>query len=677
MLSPRLSDFVFPPLTGDDERDRIVRALNPGLWILFFGSIIAILLVHIIQPIRPTILAVLAVYLLSLLPLRHLMIRGHVRTASGLAIAGLWIILSVGLLTDGIRSPAVASFIPIVIIGAATLGSRAALVLTGAASLFVLCILKAEELGWIQTDDVIIADQSYAIVGVFQLFVAGVLVSALIRERDRSYRKIYSYINNAPDGLMSVDEHGIILSANPVMCEIVGLTKAEILGRDIDTLPSMDTFSAKLAFQAVARLASAIETDEGPMEISAARPDGTKFWAECKARAIELENGSVGALLIVRDVTRRREAEHQLLKHRRMDSINRLAAGIAHDFNYLLMTILATAELLRTVDAGRQHRIDVDSIIDACERGGGLTRQLLLFGSAESTPAGDFDLGEVVRDLRRLLSSMVDERVTLRIDADPMAFVRCNRSQLEQIVMNLVINAKDAIEETGSIELSVRIVRAADPEVNRIVLSVTDDGCGMSPKTQAQAFEPFFSTKGREGTGLGLAVVQEIVVQLGGQITVASEPERGTTVTIEFPAAGEARLLAGSPVEGTEPSLGGETILLAEDDDSVRTAVMRLLKAAGYVVLASATPNEAVAVSDLYRGKIDLLLSDVIMPLASGPDLAVKLLSKRPEMKVLFISGYTDDTIKSNLDGNSVAPLLYKPFTKNAILTRVREVIDS
>ncbi len=663
-------------LAGPGPSDRSARSLNQILGLLFFASVASIAFVLGFD-VGPTHLAVsLVSYSVALLALHRMTARGYFPIASLLTVASTCVLLAYVVVLHGVRSLAAVGYVTMVMVAGAALGSRASLATAGIASGFLVLVCWAEITGWITPDLPSLADGVHGLIVSFQIAITGVFVWAIVRARDRANLESASFVENCPDGMLTVDSRGVILAVNPAFCEIAGLTREKLLGRGIEGFETMDVGTTQAVFRGIGQIIDGVESAHIPVEIFATRSDGTGVWTECKASRIELENGSPGVLIVVRDINRRRKAETHMLNGARLDSINRLAGGIAHDFNNILMIILGNAELLCTADASRKNSPEVDAIVEASERGGRLLRQLLLLGRNETAPSAPVDVSTLVLGLRNLMSSLGGEHIDLRIDVAPDARVRCAPIQLEQILVNLVMNARDSIGSQGSISISVRNERGSQPEADTVVLSVTDDGSGMTPEVRARAFEPLFSTKqAGSNSGLGLAVVNETARRLGGRVAIDSEPGRGTTVVVEFPATADA-LAVTEPADENRPRHGRETILLTEDNDPVRQVALRQLRSAGYAVLEAASASEAVVVSDSYSGEVDLLVSDVVMPIVNGVELAMQLRSRRPDMKVLLISGYTGDALKSHLDVDSVTPLLYKPFSSQALLMKVREVLD-
>jgi len=381
-----------------------------------------------------------------------------------------------------------------------------------------------------------------------------------------------------------------------------------------------------------------------------------------------------------------RSSEERLRHAQKMEAIGRLAGGVAHDFNNLLSVIIGYAQLILggrpEGDATGQL---VKEILAAGTRASQLTRQLLALGRKGVLRPRVLDLNEVLRDEARMLRRIIREDIEIQVvTAHDLALSRLDPTQVEQVVMNLVVNARDAMPGGGRVTLETRNVRAdedfarAHPGLSPgryVMLSVTDTGVGMDAATKARVFEPFFTTKedGR-GTGLGLSTAFGIVEQSGGAIWVESEPGRGSTFVVYFPATEE--LPEAPRVPDARPhAKAGETILLVEDEPQVRGMVKAVLVAEGYAVLEAATPSDAIVLSERFLGTIHLLLTDVVMPAMRGPELARILATSRPAMKVLFVSGYDDA-----LDGSGVppgAPVLHKPLAIDELAARLRETLAS
>jgi CheY-like chemotaxis protein len=374
-----------------------------------------------------------------------------------------------------------------------------------------------------------------------------------------------------------------------------------------------------------------------------------------------------------------------------MEAIGRLAGGIAHDFNNLLTSILGYGGLLLDSLGGAEHsqrRDNLQAIMQSATRAAELTRQLLAFGRRQVLQPRVLTLESVVADLERMLRRVIGAHIDLVIDAGaPRGFIQADPAQIAQVVMNLCLNARDAMVHGGTLTLETRIedVASGSPENDLkpgryVVLAVKDTGAGMDEETQSHLFEPFFTTKGHGfGTGLGLATVLGIVEQSGAHITFSSEPGRGTTFEIFFPlvaepsAAEPVRLPEAEPLKQSLP--GSEVVLVAEDEDAVRNLVRHLLESKGYEVLEASHGGEALAICEQYR-HIDLLLTDVRMPKMGGRELAEKAMPLHPEMSVIFMSGYTDEALIAEGIKVSGASFLQKPFTSSELLGKVRGVLD-
>jgi two-component system cell cycle sensor histidine kinase/response regulator CckA len=417
-------------------------------------------------------------------------------------------------------------------------------------------------------------------------------------------------------------------------------------------------------------------------------PDGTLRWLSGAGRVLLGEEGEpVRAVGISLDVTERHTLEQQYQQAQKMEAIGRLAGGVAHDFNNLLTVILGYCELLLAgLNPDDTIHADIAEIQKAGASAAGLTRQLLAFSRKEIIQPTSLDLNVVVADTRAMLARLIGEDVTIVLELDTaLSPVKADRGQVEQMVLNLAVNARDAMPkggrltiETANIELDERFAKTHVP-VNPgpyVVLTVADTGTGMTPEVRARVFEPFFTTKEPgKGTGLGLATVFGIATQSGGTITVESQVGSGTSFRVYFPRADTAELVVAAPPPVARSRVGIQTVLVVEDADGLRELTKRLLEKQGYTVLLAANADEALRLFDEYPS-IDLLLADVVMPGASGPELVKQLVERRPTLKVIYMSGYTDDAIVHHgvLDPGIV--FLHKPFSSESLGQKIREVID-
>jgi len=379
-------------------------------------------------------------------------------------------------------------------------------------------------------------------------------------------------------------------------------------------------------------------------------------------------------------------SEEQLRQSQKLEAIGRLAGGIAHDFNNLLTVILSYSDmLLHDLPTSDPRHAEITQIQRAGVRAADLTRQLLAFSRQQVLDPSNLDLNEILTSVNNILTRVVGEDVDLKMQLGPgLGSVRVDRSQLEQVIMNLVVNARDAMPDGGRISIRTEAVELDEElagsrlEVTPgpyVMLSVSDTGAGMDKETQARIFEPFFTTKEQgKGTGLGLSTAFGIVKQSGGSIWLYSELGSGTTFKIYLPrVAGGTALL---PTATSELPRGDETILLVEDEEQVRVVAASILRRAGYSVLAAGSPGEAISLAEHATGRIDLLVTDVIMPKMNGRLLAERIVAGQPGIKVLFMSGYTDDVILHHgvLDG--AVAFLQKPLTRDSLTRRVRQVLD-
>jgi CheY-like chemotaxis protein len=380
--------------------------------------------------------------------------------------------------------------------------------------------------------------------------------------------------------------------------------------------------------------------------------------------------------------------EAQFRQAQKMEAVGRLAAGVAHDFNNLLTVILGYSDLVLG-ELGPENSLR-DSLVEvkkAGERASGLTRQLLAFSRQQLLEPRDVDVNETVTDCARMLQRLVGEDITLGVVQDVgLPHVKVDPGQLEQAIINLVVNARDAIPRFGKITITTSLITLTEAECRlhplarpgpQVVLAVADTGSGMDEATLARIYEPFFTTKEPgKGTGLGLAMVFGFIQQSGGHITVASAPGQGTTFKIHLPALARAGAEALN-LDRVEPLPGGsETILLVEDESAVRQLSRQLLEARGYTVITAAHGEEALRLAEAHAGGIDLLLTDVVMPGMGGGQLAEVIRERRPEIKILLVSGYSGEALNRHGGVTPGMNLLPKPFTVISLAVKVREVLD-
>jgi PAS domain S-box-containing protein len=501
---------------------------------------------------------------------------------------------------------------------------------------------------------------------------------AALRETSQTLRTL---IEASPVAIMSLNLAGRVTLWNRAAERMFGWSDREVLGQPLPTVPEdkRTEFAA-----AVARNRRGEATI---YETQRKRKDGSLVNVLTSTAAILDTEGRVAATMaIIVDVTEQKQLEEQLRQAVKMEGIGRLAGGITHDFNNLLTVIAGRIYLLMSqLPAGHAMREDLQLIEQTGERAAALTKQLLAFSRKQILAPVVLDLNDVLTSMKQLLERVLGEDIDLIIDLEPpLGRVLADESQLEQVILNLAVNARDAMPDGGQLVLETSNVEVDDTylrphvELRRgsyVALAVTDSGIGMPAETLARIFEPFFTTKeaGR-GTGLGLATAYGIVKQSNGHITVYSEPGHGTTFRVYLPKA-EDNVAATVAVETSTPS-GTETVLLVEDDLDLRTLAHAILKQQGYSVLEAEDAAAAIRIADQYPGCIHLLITDVVMPKMNGPTMARAIREHRPDAKLLYMSGYTDEAIVRHGVLEPGTPFLQKPFTPGTLARKIRQVLD-
>jgi two-component system cell cycle sensor histidine kinase/response regulator CckA len=510
---------------------------------------------------------------------------------------------------------------------------------------------------------------------------------ALAAERDSLLQRLQLQIQRMPLAYMLLDVDFRVIDWNPAAEMIFGYRKEEVVG--------MAPPFAEIVPQAFGPQGKAILSRLQHGDMSAhftndnLTKDGRTITCEWINTPIESPDGLFkGLLCLAQDISERRRLESQLRQAQKMEAIGNLAGGIAHDFNNLMTVVTGYSQfVLDRVDEESPLRSDVEEIKKAGQRAASLTRQLLAFSRRQILSPELLDLGDVVSNIKEMLERLIGENIELDVTRETnLRRVKADPGQLEQLIMNLALNARDAMPnggklliETGNIDLDeVYCSLCSDvPPGPHVLLAVSDTGTGMDAETQSHIFEPFFTTKEQgKGTGLGLSMVYGIVQQSGGSICVYSEPGRGTTFKILMPQAKEDAGSCEAQESQDCPQPGFETVLIAEDEDMVRTLTRRILEAHGYRILEARDGSEALEIAEQHIGPVHLLLTDVIMPKMSGRELAQQLQKRRPEIKVLFMSGYAENLVSHQgiLDANVV--LIEKPFSEEGLLQRIRTILD-
>ncbi|MGD9903735.1 MAG: PAS domain S-box protein [Vicinamibacterales bacterium] len=506
-------------------------------------------------------------------------------------------------------------------------------------------------------------------------YALGTLVDVTARKRAQqdladSEARFHAVFDHSPIGMSLVrlaDRQTV--EVNDAALAALGYDRADVIGR---TSPELRLWVHQTDYDAA--VATMRETGRiDAVEVPLRRKDGSHFWASFSSSRFSLQ-GEPYALSAYQDITERRQLEARFLQSQKMEVLGHLAGGVAHDFNNVLTVIRSTAELaLDSTAEGTPLHEALATIRDTSARASGLTSQLLAFSRRQILQPVVLDLNHLVDDLAPMLRRAIGERITLDLrPADGPATILADRSSIEQVVLNLAINARDAMQAGGTLTITVAMA-AATPR--QVVLTITDTGVGMNDATLARLFEPFFTTKETgKGTGLGLSTAHGIVTQSGGEIAVTSAPGAGTTFTVRLPWVAPAPPL---PVVPRADVAGGhETILVVDDDADIRDVVRRALSSAGYRVLLSSSGDEALELLGRHPGAVQLLLTDVVMPGISGQDLATRVRRQHPAVRILYSSGFVDDAVEAN-GGLADVPFIAKPYSLKALTRKVRDVLDA
>ena len=522
------------------------------------------------------------------------------------------------------------------------------------------------------------------------MFVSQQLASAIehkrheeaLRQSETRYR---SLVQSAVYGIYRSSLEGKFLDVNPALSTMLGYGSAEEV---LALNPKRDVFlDPGEQDRLVQEFRRGTRLDN--LEVRWKRKDGNIIAVRLNGRIVNSPGGTEETLeVIAEDVTERRVLEDQFRQAQKMEAVGRLAGGVAHDFNNLLMVISGYTEVL--LEHTRQNEplhSKMVAIQQAADRASGLTRQLLAFSRKQYLELKVVDVNAIVQDMKRLLSPLIGETIELVTHlSSELGRTRADAGQIEQVIMNLVVNAKDALPEGGKITIETANVNLGDDARRQfsyiqpgpyVLLSISDTGQGMSKETQAHIFEPFFTTKEKgKGTGLGLSTVYGIIKQSGGYVFVESEPGQGTRFRIYLPRVAEAAEAAGALPTARSVAGGSETVLLAEDEESVRELVRETLEAKGYKILACENAEAALQRAAAHTGTIDMLITDLVMPGMSGRELAKRLCAVRPQAKVLYLSGYTEDVLAHPGMFEPGTSFLQKPFTLQRLARKVREVLQ-
>ncbi len=616
--------------------------------------------------------------------------RGHVKPQAwvlviGLAALSLWGQASSG----GVRAPATLTLFVTVILAGQLLGWPGAVIMAALSSAGFMVVTWLVAHGMLPKT-LLHSDAQYADAVLVHLFGCGGLMgisawslSESLRRLRREQAAYRDLVEGAPDGIVSLDAEGRILSVNAAHERLGGRNREQLVGQGFSEFEGMspeDLRDAELLFRSLMQ-----GGDPHLFRFDLQRADGKSIVVEANARRTARADGSLGVDVVLRDVSeqvlaerRAHELSEQLRAARKLEAIGQLAGGVAHDFNNLLTVVLGSTALLRRTGLSPEQDARVRDIDESAQRAATITAQLLAIGRRQPTQPRPLSINDVLRELSGILRQMVPAHVSLstRLD-DDVPNVRADPGQLEQIALNLVANARDAMPEGGELSIetehaNVKEARGSMPAGDYAVLRVRDTGHGMSEETQERVFEPFFTTKAQQaGTGLGLATVYGIVKQNGGYVTVETAPGAGATFTVYLPAS--TGHVEADRAQGLWPDWRAARVLLVDDDDAVRGMLQRVLVRAGHVVTVASSSREALALAE--GATFDLLLTDVVMPGMGGVELTNRLRARFPELRVLLFSGYPQQTLPEELLNAPGVAYLSKPAGAELLLERLSQLL--
>ena len=509
-------------------------------------------------------------------------------------------------------------------------------------------------------------------------------IESALRTSEARFRKI---IETSGEGIGIRDTAGALVFVNRRFAEMLGYQLEEMIGRNVFDLVAPEFRQAMSESGERRKFSGASEQ----LDLEFMHKDGSRISVILNASPLFDAHGNYqGALGMLTDITQRKQLEAQLLQSQKIEAVGRLAGGIAHDFNNLLTAIRGHVELLLS-EASHDSAFygDIDEIRKAADRAAALTQQLLAFSRRQILQPRVIEIDRIVGDMNTLLRRLIGEDIQLETDLKAAhTCVRADPGQIEQVLLNLAVNARDAMPQGGVLVIATRVADIDDDFVQanpgaragrHVELAVGDSGVGMDEETLSHLFEPFFTTKELgKGTGLGLATVYGIIKQSDGYIRVVSEADQGTRFEIFLPVVHESPSPLREPAPRRVTGMGkGETVLVCEDEEAVRALACRVLRTRGYNVLEAGDGVHALAVAHQHGREIHLLLTDVVMPLMGGRELAEKLCTERPRLKVLYMSGYTDDALIQRGISQGRDSFIEKPFTPYSLTLKVREVLEA
>jgi PAS domain S-box-containing protein len=515
----------------------------------------------------------------------------------------------------------------------------------------------------------------------------GSKLETLAEVRERAENALRMLIESLPMGLIIADETGNITDLNESSLRIFGYSREELLGRSIETLLP-ERFRNSHQGHRAAYMENPHARPMGlGMELFARRKDGTEFPVEVSLGPLATKEGTLVSATIV-DITERKKIEQQLRLAQRMEAIGQLAGGIAHDFNNLLAVIMGSADIvIDSLPRGDPLGRKVEMIRTAGSSAADLIRQLLAFSRQQMIQPVVLDVRKIMGCSQAMLGRIIGEDIEFKVLVeDSVGSIKADPGQIEQVLLNLAANARDAMPKGGRLTIRASNVELDESDRKKhapvvpgpyVMLAIEDTGCGMDLKTQARIFDPFFTTKELgKGTGLGLATVYGIVKQTGGYIWVYSEMGQGTIFRVYLPRVGRAVQTAEREPLAPEELQGSETILLAEDSESLREMAQEYLESIGYTVLAAVSGEKALQWAKDFPGPIHLLLTDVVMPEMSGPELANHVAPLRPGVKIIFTSGYTVDAVARQGILDPTVAFIQKPYRPKALAKKIRQVLN-
>jgi two-component system, cell cycle sensor histidine kinase and response regulator CckA len=681
-----------PPLEPADPAERISARLVSAIGDLLLVGTLAFTAIALLGPASAPFAyrVTLPLGVVLLYGLRRLVRSGHVRPAATILCIGGWLIIAADLQLHGPHTVAVGAFLLMIVIGGLTLGPVAAISLA-TITVVALAVVMFQQ-GRSPTAFVMPSQWTRWVHYSTQLLLVSVLVAwwaqgmrRLVRQLRESEARHAQLLEDTPDATVTVDRDGVITYWNSAAEQMLGYPRSTFIGRHWDTVPTLPR-NIDHVDRARTSLSHAMGGANGPVhELELVHREGHTVTVEVKSVPLHHGGQIAGVMSTVRDISARKKAEHertvleeQLVSAQRMEAVGRFAGGIAHDFNNILTIIFNAAEVMRGAPRDAADGA-IDDVLEAATRGASLARQLLTFSRHQPSEARATDVNATLVALKPMLARLVGEDVAIEMDLDegrPFS-VLIGPGQLDQVLLNLTINARDAMPRGGTIRVSAKL--ATEPgSAKRVEVAFSDTGFGMDASTIARAFDPFFSTKGERGSGLGLSIVKRIVSQAGGTIQCESVIERGTTFRIALPlVSGAARAPSSDAPKAADAAetatRAKRRIVLVDDDPLVRFAVARALQSAGVTVDSIAPP---LVVDDVQARLRDAyaLVTDVVMPGMTGPDLVDELRRRGCKTPVVFVSGYAEHALLARIRSTVGASLLTKPFTAEDVLARASEL---